>query len=248
MTDWTNPLGMVWVVEDSPLNPYRARPPASRSVAFALAPRAAAAAMLVAPLGPAVAAPVAAAGQDPVIRLPPNPGGQTTGEDNAPAGAPAAEDRPDPSTPGAVPAPVVEEPVAPPETTDPGPEPEAEPPSTPAPAAAAPEAAAPAAAPAVTPAAAAPEPSATPEPATEGEPSRARSCLERAALPGSPFADGPSAMLGRPAAATFGCPWVIAAPGLGRAPAGIPPGSSTNVPTATSATRATLRALLRRPP
>src|SRR4051794_12167664 len=83
-------------------------------------------------------APASAQGQDPVIALPTNPGGEDDGSAGlAPPGAPTEEDAPDPSTPNATPQPPppVDPPPVDPPPVDPPP---AEAPAPPAAAAPAP--------------------------------------------------------------------------------------------------------------
>jgi hypothetical protein len=90
-----HPLGVIWDARATE-RPRRH----GDELRFALAPRAVAGALLVSAVASALAPPMAAlADQQPVINLPPNPGGEDPGDDDVPSGQPAPEDQPEPPDP-----------------------------------------------------------------------------------------------------------------------------------------------------
>src|SRR4051794_41549812 len=167
VSEWENPLGVVWMVPQPERRRALRWPPGSGSVNFALAPRVTAAVLAAALAGgPAFAGAAYADPAHPTINLPPTTGGEANGDDDIPDGAPAPEDQPEPAAPATPdPAPAVSDPApaAPgPQTAapDPPPAPTAAD-AAPAPADAAPLAASPQpAAPDPAPAAADPAPAA----------------------------------------------------------------------------------------
>jgi hypothetical protein len=246
-TEWTNELGVLWVPDPAPELARRwPWPTASRSVSFALASRPTAVLLVAALLAPAFGAPVTAAhasGRDPIIKLPPNAGGQTTGEENTVApGQAAAEDLPDPTTATPVAGPA-EEPAPDPAAAAPVEPTVTAPAATPDPAAAAPvepTVTAPAAtpsAPTAAPADAAPEQppaaaAATPQatvvgaeptpPPTSPEPVAPPAQAPAAAPPSTTVATGEAPLRSAPAT-----PRKRHRPPAARAPRSTPPAPST---------------------